>query len=84
MFLARSDLLNRLGPDLCPVDEEIPPRLMKSWRTFAPHRAGSGMRSPKSPTPFIRCPAGMHKIGLFLLHFYAMFIYWQFVTLSIG
>ena len=63
VFLARSDLLNRLGPDLCPVDEEIP-RPMKSWRTFAPHRAGSGMRSPKSPTPFIRCPAGMHKIGL--------------------
>ncbi len=32
-----------------------------------------------------KMPVGMHKIGLvFFFQWYAMFIYWQFVTLSIG
>ena len=30
-------------------------------------------------------PIGMHKIGLaFLFQWYAMFIYWQFVSVSVG
>ena len=49
--------------------------------------------APKGVTGFVRdisgavkvMPLAMHKIGLvFMFQFYAMFIYWQFVALSVG
>ena len=58
---------------------------MKSWRPFAPHPGGLGHAVAEVTEAVRKMPVGMHKIGLvFFFQWYAMFIYCQFVTLSIG
>ena len=68
----------RAGPkELRPVDEEI------AEIEAAPKGLGAAVKDIASAVRTM--PVAMHKIGVaFLFQWYAMFIYWQFVAVSLG
>ncbi len=63
--------------ELTPTNEELAAMRAK--------KGGIGHAVGEIADAIRKMPVGMHKIGLvFFFQWYAMFIYWQFVTVSIG
>jgi maltose/moltooligosaccharide transporter len=61
-------------------------RLREATRgSTRPHAEGPWRRVKDIASAVRTMPVAMHKIGLaFFFQWYAMFIYWQFVVVSIG